>query len=390
MKAPDYFEFFSQAKIMSGNKAMEQIPVELEGMAAGRPLVLTNRIVAAAGLVKKFLAAMDESALVIGALNDEVSLAASTSLARRLAALFTWKECDSIIAIGDASVMDMARAVNMTVSHNGEIKDFEGSRKIPSHLYPFVAVPTADLSGYEAGNAAVIDQREYRSDFLFPDIVCIDKRMFKKGKRETIVNAAMLALVRAIEASGEEVANPMNDAYSLLAIRAVSENLSLLAAKPNKSEALLALANASVAADIAWSNAPTGLAFSLGRALSEETGHPEGILMGIILPHTLELKLAGKGDLRDDLLFALAGFEESSAVDPVDKPAASLARIKKLITGVNRVMPSTLEGLNVPRFKMESAAKKAAAMAAIKIKADTCLDILEHAYSGESMKQGGK
>ncbi len=386
MKAPNYFEFFSQAKILSGNKGMEQVALELEGMASNRPLVLTSQTVTSSGLTKKFIKAMYESTVTIGALNDEVPSSASGSLAKRLAALYIWKQCDSIVAIGDVSVMDMARAVNMMVSYDGELTGLDGVDNLPSRLKPFVAIPTADLSGYEAGNVAVIDNRLYKSDFLFPDIVCIDRRMFKKGNPEKLVNAGMLALVRAIEASGEEFANPMNDAYSLLAIRAVSENLPVASAKPSKREALLALANASVAADIAWSNAPAGLAFSLGKALAEETGYPEGYLMGIILPRTLEYKLASKGDLRDDLLFALAGFDASSAVDPVDKPAASLARIGELISSLGSTMPATLKDLNVPRFKMEKAAEKAAAMTAVKIKADQCLDILDHAYDGRAMQ----
>jgi len=386
MKAPNYFEFFSQAKIMSGKKGLEQIVLELEGMAANRPLVLTSDSVTSAGLTKTFIKAMYESTVTIGALYDEVTSSTSGATAERLAALYTWKQCDSIIAIGNASVMDMARAVNMLVSLEGTLTDYAGRDAVPSSLKPFVAIPTSEISGYEMSNRAIIDNRVYQSDFLYPDIVCIDGRMLKGGNPETIVNAGMCALVRAIDASGEEVANPMKDAYSLLAIRAVSENLPVAAAKPKNKAALLALANGSAAADIAWSNSPAGLAGSLAHALAEETGFPEGILGGIILSSVLKFKQSGKAKLRDDLLFALAGFDAAAAVPAGEKSAASLAMISELVESLGDAMPSTLQALNVPRFKMERAAEKAAAMADVKIKADQCLEILSNAYDGSGLR----
>ena len=39
---PDYYEFLNSVKIISGVRALENIPFELENLNAKRPIILTN------------------------------------------------------------------------------------------------------------------------------------------------------------------------------------------------------------------------------------------------------------------------------------------------------------------------------------------------------------
>ena len=378
MKSPDYFEFFSQAKVMSGSKGLEQLSLELEGMGAERPLILSGEPSLTKGVIKAFY----ESKISIGAVYDDIPSTATSALAERLAALFAWKECDSIIAVGSDSVMDLAKAVNIAVSLPENILTYMGDDEIPSPLKPFVAVVTADLKGYETTNRATIDRQLYRSDFLYPDIICIDERMMKKQDTESLLDISLVALTQAIEASAEPVNNALNDAYALAGIQGIAEYAPQLLKKGGNKKFLKGFTGAASFAGIAFANAPTGPVHSLGAALAEETGHPEGVLMGIILMSQLERKLAGKEGVRDDLLFALGGFDIMAATAPEEKGRAAVSLLKEFIFNFGAAMPHSLEELHIPRYKMEAAAERAAKTCERKIALKECLAILEDAEQG--------
>ncbi len=142
MTSPDFFQFFSQAKIMSGNRAMDNIPVELDGFDARKPLVITTKEVTKAGLGRKFAKACYDSNVVIGAIFDEVPYYAGISQVRDLVKLFRDRGCDSLIAIGGGAAADVAKCINIMVSEEtDDLLQFVGENKInPStqalYLYP--------------------------------------------------------------------------------------------------------------------------------------------------------------------------------------------------------------------------------------------------------------
>ena len=50
---PDNYDFYCPVKINSGKRALEHLPVELAALNAGKPLILTDRVVAKKGLIRK-------------------------------------------------------------------------------------------------------------------------------------------------------------------------------------------------------------------------------------------------------------------------------------------------------------------------------------------------
>ena len=68
---PEYYEFFNSVKIISGYKALENIPFELSRVGAKRPIIITDKGVQQAGLVKVVIDSFGGSDTVIGAVFDE-------------------------------------------------------------------------------------------------------------------------------------------------------------------------------------------------------------------------------------------------------------------------------------------------------------------------------
>jgi alcohol dehydrogenase len=376
MVSPAMYEFFNKSKVISGNCALEHIPIELDGYDAKKPLVITSKTVKARGLDKKFVRAFCESDVVLGAMYDGVSDYASIGMVAECAGLFRDRGCDSIIALGCGPVMDVAKGVNIAVSEKGEIIEYLNGKEISSHLKPFLAVPTAAVSGYEMSDMAVIDHRMIKSGFLYPDIVVVDQRMTVKNTVEDLINSSMVALAHAVEAAASPYNNPMIDAWSLGAVQYVAENLPRAIKKPGDRKSTLALVNAFALAAVAFSNAPAGMVHHLGIALEEVTGNPRGIFMGMLLPVYLSLKLSSKIDLRGELLLALAGFDVFSATPEKERGGKAVELIGRLVGDCGEKMPRTLSAMRIPEHSMKKAAERAVQLGGKSVQLKDCLAVL--------------
>jgi alcohol dehydrogenase len=118
---PAYYEFFCPVKILSGRKAVANLPYELVQMGASRPLVITDPGVAGAGLLKPVQAAFADSELEIATVFDETPTDSSTVIVNKVADLFREANCDCLVAVGGGSVIDTAKGVNIVVSEGPRI-----------------------------------------------------------------------------------------------------------------------------------------------------------------------------------------------------------------------------------------------------------------------------
>ena len=380
MQSPGEYGFFNQAKIMSGAGAMDNIPVELDGFDARHPLVLAGKEAASAGLTKKFLKALGESNTVVGALYDDVPAYSSAGLVKDLAVFFRDRGCDSIISIGSGAVVDTAKGVNMAVSTGKDLLDLEGENKIPSHLKPFVAVPTATVAPYDYTNMAHIDGRLFVSDFLYPDVIAIDPRTVRGCCSDCVLETAMAALTHSVEAFLAPVPNPVNETYAYASIRFIADHLAKGLKKPCNKTASLALVNAAVMGGIAFANSGAGMAGALGNALSQETGFGPGLLMGVILPYAVSYRQSKKETFRDDFLMAVGGLDVFAATGEKERGAKGAEMLLTLLSDI-RALPRSLGAMKVPEYRAQAAAQ-AAAKSNPGLNARDCEAVMEMALAG--------
>lgn len=380
MQSPDYYEFFSQHKIISGNKAMESIPSELDSMNAMKPLVIANKGISKS-LIKKFIKAMYDSNLIIGGIVDEVPEYANVTMVNELIGIFKARGCDSIIGIGGGSVMNVAKGVNMLVSMNSNsIMEFEGKDKLPRQLKPLVFISLSHGDGLAASNCAIIDHHQFQSDRLYPDIVCIDPRMVRGCCGECVAETALIALTQAIEASSEQFHSPMNDAYAHPSIQLISENLRKGVKRLKNKKASMALANAATIASTAFSNSPIGVISIIAESIQTLFGNPKGITMGIILPFMLEEKAKSKIKVRDELLLALAGFDVYVSTPKNERVKVAIDLIKNLLKGLKGIVPLNLKELGIQKYQLTEVASLVAQKSGKRISLNDCLALLETAY----------
>ncbi|HON78039.1 MAG TPA: iron-containing alcohol dehydrogenase [Spirochaetota bacterium] len=384
MQLPESYVFFSQPKINSGKNAMEHIYVELASMDARKPLVLASRQVTERGLTKKFIKSLYDSNVVIGSLYDEVYPYhyACISQLNDLVELFKARGCDSIIAIGGGSVVDLAKGVNIAVSNSGNIMDYAGTNTIQKRLKPFIYVSTGHCGGTETSNEAYIENRRFVSDFLFPDVIILDNRMITARTRQRAAEASMVALTAAIESCAVPYNNPMNDLYANVAINFIYENLLGVVKKPGSKTGNLALANAYAMAGISFSNIPPGIVYSLGIAIARDTGLPRGQCMGFLLPLSLEHRVMKNESIRGELLYALLGTEGYCRVPEKDRTSTSITILRQFVNDLGGLLPKSLKEMRVNKYKFEEYARQASEMSMKRVTQKDCMQLLDIAWEG--------
>ncbi len=368
MMIPKYYEFFSPVKIISGLKALENLPYELDALGAFRPILITDQGVTRAGLVQQVVDTFADSHAVIGAVYDKVPQDSSSAVVNEIAAIFNQAGCDSIVAVGGGSVIDTAKGVNIVVTENSDdLLKFSGAEMLKKPMKPFIVIPTTAGTGSEVTCVAVISdpsrnlKMSFTSNFLYPRAAILDPRMTLTLPPMITAATGMDALTHAVEAYISMQKNPLSDAYAWKAIEIIAKTLPGVVKDGNDRKGRLALANASTMAGIAFSNSMVGIVHNLGHATGGVCHVPHGIAMSIFLPFGLQYNLKKVSAEIGELLLPLAG-EEVFSKTPQE------ARAEKVIEAIHDLkdelfelcrLPRTLKEANVVREKLPEIANAA-------------------------------
>jgi alcohol dehydrogenase len=332
-----YYEFFCPVKLIVGARALENIPFELGSLGARRPLLVTDRGVAGAGLVEKLREILSAGGLEIAAVFDEVPPDSSLAAVRGIARRYREARCDALIALGGGSPIDTAKAANILASYETEdLLKFSGAGNLPKPLKPLLVIPTTAGTGSEVTFVSIVKDEErgvkvpFASPFLMPHAAVLDPRMTLSLPAQITAATAMDAMTHACESFIGLAKNPMSDAYASAAVRAVAENLLKVLDQPSDEQGRLALAQGAAMAGIAFSNSMVGLVHALGHSVGALCHLHHGTCMSILLPAVLEYNLEERRTAIGELLLPLAGPEIYAGTPAEDRADKAIARLKWL------------------------------------------------------------
>ncbi len=391
---PSHYEFYNPVKIISGNQAVDNIPFELEQLGVARPLVVTDKGVSQAGLLKILKNALSDSNIEIGAIYDETPPDSSLNVVKEIAGIYRSNKCDSFVAIGGGSAIDTAKGVNMVITLNSDdLGKFSGAQVLNKPMKPFIVVPTTSGTGSEVTLVAVISDTDrdlkmlFTSHHLLPDVAVLDPRMTLTLPPSMTAATGMDALSHAMEGYIGLQQNPMSDAYAMAAIKLISQNLLKAVKKGKNSNIRLTMANAATMAGIAFSNSMVGMVHSLGHAAGAICHIPHGIAMSIFLPFGLEYNIEKEGKRIGEMLLPLAG-ENIYLNTPVEKRAdATIKAVRALQQELYNIcgLPMNLKEAGVARTKLDQIAQKSMDDGALgynpeAVTQENALHILKKAY----------
>ncbi|MEO0266290.1 MAG: iron-containing alcohol dehydrogenase [candidate division WOR-3 bacterium] len=361
-----YYEFFAPVKILSGEKALENLPNEIRFLNCSKPLILTDKGLRKAGVFDIVIEALKEQKIDNIVVFDEIPPDSDTEVCKQIAKMYNQNQRDIIVAVGGGSVIDTAKGVNIIVSENlQELRDVIGANILRKPLKPLIVIPTTSGTGSEATCAAVIKDRSrdikmlFVSPYLIPNTAILDLRMTVTLPPLLTAATAMDALTHAIEAYISLQRNPISDTFAWKAVETIAKFLPLVLENPKNNVGRLALANASLMAGIAFSNAMVGLVHAIGHAVGAVANVHHGICMNILLPHVLEFNFEKINKELGELLLPLAG-EEIYIATPSEqrgfKSIEILYNLREKIK-VNSGIPNRLSEAGVSRSQFDTIAE---------------------------------
>ena len=386
------FRFYNPVKIVAGENALDSLGYELKQLGAGRPLIITDQGVTAAGLCALVQTALDRAGIPSDSLYDRVEQDSSSRIVDAAADRYRKNTCDSIVAVGGGSVIDTGKAVNIVVTEGADSLAALIGVKLRTPMRPFVVIPTTSGTGSEVTYAAMIRDIElkqkilFASFLLFPKTAILDPRMTLSLPLQTTAATAMDALTHAVEACICKPRNPFSDAHAMEAIKLIGRYLPAVVKQPADREARFYLANAACMAGAAFSNSGVGVVHALAHALGGVCQLPHGTAVNILLPHGLAFNLPAVAEIIGELLLPLVGPREYAATPASERPQKTIACLREMKDDLYQAtkLPRTLTEAGVAKEAFEEIAQKAVKDPALSlnprsVSQDDALEILNRA-----------
>ena len=162
---------------------------------------------------------------------DKVSQNPLTTTAEDGAAFAKGNHCDVVVAIGDGSIMDCAKAIAFLSKNKGDISDYIYNRLRSDEALPLVLIPTTCGTGSEGNGFAVLtnpengDKKSLRCNAIVAKVSIVDPECMMTMPKKVLASVAFDALCHNIEAYTSRIAQPFTDALSLYAIDLIANNL---------------------------------------------------------------------------------------------------------------------------------------------------------------------
>jgi alcohol dehydrogenase len=393
MPVAETFEFFNPLKILSGQRALENLPIELQWLGASRPYCLW------AGDVRKkdlglVIRAFKGSAMALTVF-EKMATDPDSSRLEQMAADFSMAACDAILVIGDHPQLQTARQLSLLLSHQPQTpalpRATDRPMTFPLPLIQIFSGPREPKASAQPADTAA-SRSEAPSDLL-PALVVIDPRLLPRSRWLSAVSAALSVLAHCSESVNGPFGNPVADGYAQAAIRAVMHHLTGFTGKDNLPAAKLALANAMVLCQCVRANSSTGLSHLLGQELARVSRVPSGILTGMILPYALEVAARSNPDAVAELLLPLGGAELYGITTDCLRARKAVNLIHELLHTLNQrsggLIPATLQQADVTEETLVQVARAASHRDLAGDQESLCLEILKHAWLGRPLSFAG-
>ena len=292
-------------------------------LGARRPFVVTDPRIAEVGWVDELVGHLAE----VGLAADVWYGVTPNPKDHEIAAAFErYREVggDVIIAIGGGSCIDAAKGVAILAGNGGDILDYAGVDRAQQPIPPMLMIPTTAGTGADVSQFCIVSdtQRSVKVTImgraLVPDISVTDPRLLTTMPDELAAATGLDALTHGIEAYVSLAHNPLADIHALTAVRLVGSDLERTLLEPEDVDARTAMAQASLEAGLAFTNAILGATHAMSHQVGGLLDAPHGVVNGVLLPHVIRYNAA----LSPDRFVPLA---RCAGLDVERMPAADAA-----------------------------------------------------------------
>lgn len=339
---------FHAPEIVFGFGSLAEAGFAAARLGARRPFVVTDPGICEAGWVDELTAYLRDarlhpviwSAVTPNPKDHEVRAAYERYVA---------SEADVIIGIGGGSVMDAAKGVAILSGNAGDILDFAGVDQVTRPIPPMLMIPSTSGTGADVSQFCIVTDTERSVKItimgraLVPDISVTDPRLLVTMPEDLNAATGLDALTHGVESFVSLAHNPLADSHALNAVGLVCRHLRTTMTSPRDEHARAKMAQASLEAGLAFTNAILGATHAMSHQVGGLLDLPHGVVNGVLLPHVIRYNARATPARYLDLAGA-AGLDVDGADG--EKAAELLAEhVRRLADDVG--VPSGLRALGV-------------------------------------------
>lgn len=285
-----------------GSGSVATLGAALTELGVSRPLLVADRGVIAAGLAAKAEAYLPAGTPVFADTPPNPTEAAV------LAALALYRQhgCDSVVAIGGGSPIDLAKGVALLATHEGPLEQYAmiygGLDRIGARVAPIIAIPTTAGTGAEVGRAALLTLDDGRKlGFISPHLIpkrAISDPDLTLGLPPGLTAATGLdALSHCIETFSSPRFNPPADAIALDGAGRIWGHIERACRDGSDIEARSEMLMGALMGGLAFQKG-LGAVHALSHALGglKDVSLHHGTLNAVLMPHVVRFNAATLGD----------------------------------------------------------------------------------------------
>jgi alcohol dehydrogenase class IV len=306
------WNFFTAGQLVFGRGAIEEVGFLAARRGFRRVLIVTDKLLAAAGIVERTCKPLSEANLAVDVFDGgeaEPSIDAALRAVEHACAFSP----DAILGLGGGSNMDLAKITATVHAHGGAPRDYFGYDNVPGPVKPLVCVPTTSGTGSEVSHAAVLTDTASHikvstlSQFLRPALAVVDPLLTVSCPRKVTADSGIDALTHAIEGytathysqlaigrgqtSAYEGSHPLGDCLAEKAIALIGEHLVRAVNEPGNLDAREGMSLAATIAGMAFSNCGVALVHALEYPLGGVLHCSHGAGNGLLLPYVMRYNL---------------------------------------------------------------------------------------------------
>lgn len=341
-------------KIQFDFGALQLLGEELTALELRRPLLVTDAGLVKLGLAQRALDALPagiEATVFDGTPENPTEAAVNAALQR-----YAEAGCDSVIALGGGSSIDLGKGVALMATHRPPLTDYAailgGVERITRAVAPLIAIPTTAGTGSEVGRGAVITLEDGRklgflSPHLIPRVAICDPELTLGLPPLLTAATGMDAVTHCIETYLSPRDNPVAEAIALDGLRRATRHIRRAVADGQDREARR---------EMLWAAAMGGLTFQKGLGAVHAMSHPlggiqeprlhHGTLNAVILPAVLRFNAGHVGAKYEAVAEAMGlppGSDLAEAIETLNRDIGLPASLKEM--GVpSQVLPAMVEG----------------------------------------------
>lgn len=289
----DGFSFQSvKTTIVQSGAVLELAPLLAE-RGLSRPLFVTDSVLIDLGVVTPAIERLKQDFGDITIFSG-IEPDPSERVVNDCLAACTAGKCDSVIAIGGGSSMDVAKVVSVLASGKQPLSEIYGVGLVSSPRLPLFLAPTTAGTGSEVTPVAIITTGEttkagVSSPILLPDVAILDAALTVGLPRSITAMTGIDAMVHAIEAYTSKIKkNPISDMLALRALKLLAQNVRAVLNSPDDTAAREAMLLGSMFAGQAFANAPVGAVHALAYPVGGHYHIPHGLSNSLMLPAVLK------------------------------------------------------------------------------------------------------